>query len=136
MKIKPIPLETPFTVNDIVNSKAQIPEDLKVRQIDIGMETSITINTKLQSINIRKDSKECIGLAWENFDVNLKTLSGAGSIHHTYGVCYQNVSVHEEEGAIVDNSNDANKEYTEAYTSVTVNNRKRKITEISNKSTQ
>ena len=136
MKIKPIPLETPFTVNDIVNSKAQIPEDLKVRQIDIGMETSITINTKLQSINIRKDSKECIGLAWENFDVNLKTLSGAGSIHHTYGICYQNASVPEEEEAIVDNSNDANKEYTEAYTSVTVNNRKRKITEISNKSTQ
>ena len=136
MKIKPIPLETPFTVNDIVNSKAQIPGDLKVRQIDIGMETSITINTKLQSINIRKDSKECIGLAWEIFDVNLKTLSGAGSIHHKYGICYQNVSVHEEEGAIVDNSNDANKEYTEAFTSVTASNRKRKITEISNKSTQ
>ena len=32
----------------------------------------------------------CIGLAWNNFDINLETLSGANSIHHTYGICYQN----------------------------------------------
>ena len=46
----------------------------KVREIDSGMETSIALTTKLGPINIRKDSKACIGLAWDNFDINLETL--------------------------------------------------------------
>ena len=77
------------------------------------METSIALTTKLRPSNIRKDLKACIGLAWDNLDINLETLSGAGSIHHTYGMCYQNLSVDKEKGVAVDNSNDANKEHTE-----------------------
>ena len=96
------------------------------------MEASIALTTKLSPSNIRKDSKACISLAWDNFDINLETLSGAGSIHHTYGICYQNINFDEQERGAVDNSNDAYKEYTEEFASVTVNNRKRKITEISN----
>ena len=26
-----------------------------------------------------------------NFDINIETLSGADIIHHTYGICYQNI---------------------------------------------
>ena len=26
-----------------------------------------------------------------NFDINIETLSGADTIHHTYGICYQNI---------------------------------------------
>ena len=33
----------------------------------------------------------CTGTAWDNFDVNLETPSGADTIHHTYGICYQNI---------------------------------------------
>ena len=29
---------------------------------------------------------------WDNFDVNLETVSGADSVRHTYGICYQNIS--------------------------------------------
>ena len=30
--------------------------------------------------------------AWDNFDINTKAMSGANTIHHTYGICYQNIS--------------------------------------------
>ena len=95
------------------------------------METSVALTTKLLPSNIRKDSTACTGLAWDNFHIYLEALSGSGSIHHTYGICYQNIIVDEEEGVAVDNSNDANKEYTEEFASVAVNNRKGKITQIS-----
>ena len=68
----------------------------------------------------------------DNVDINLGTLSGARSIHHTYGICYPRISVDEEEGVAVNNSNDANKEYTKEVAGVTVNNRKCNIMEISN----
>ena len=29
-------------------------------------------------------------LAWDNFDQNTETLSGAGTVHDTVGICYQN----------------------------------------------
>ena len=31
------------------------------------------------------------GTAWDNFDVNLETPTGADTIHHTYGICYQTI---------------------------------------------
>jgi hypothetical protein len=32
------------------------------------------------------------GLAWDNFDENTETISGAGTVHDTVGICYQNVT--------------------------------------------
>ena len=90
-----------------------------------------SVSTKLRPSNIRKHSKACIGLPWDNFDINLDTLFKTESIHYTFGICHQNISIDEEEGVAVYNSNDANKEYTEQFVSVTVNNRKWKITEDS-----
>ena len=29
-------------------------------------------------------------LAWDNYDENTETLSGAGKLHDTFGICYQN----------------------------------------------
>ena len=34
----------------------------------------------------------CLGMAWDNFDINIETLNGLGTIHHTYGIVYQNIS--------------------------------------------
>ena len=31
-------------------------------------------------------------MAWDNFDINIETLNGLGTIHHTYGIVYQNIS--------------------------------------------
>ena len=36
------------------------------------------------------------GTAWDNFDINLETPSGADTIHHTYGICYQTVKETDE----------------------------------------
>ena len=32
----------------------------------------------------------CTGTAWDNFDIKIETLSGADTMHHTFGICYQN----------------------------------------------
>ena len=64
----------------------------KVRRIDIGMESSLTSSNSLVSNQIIKTPELYTSLAWEKFDVNLETLSGADSVHHTYRICYQNVS--------------------------------------------
>ena len=29
---------------------------------------------------------------WDNFDINTKAMCGTNTIHHTYGICYQNIS--------------------------------------------
>ena len=34
----------------------------------------------------------CTALAWDNFTINISTLSGADSMHYTFGICYQNES--------------------------------------------
>ena len=36
------------------------------------------------------------GTAWDNFDINLETPSGADIIHHTYGICYQTIKETDE----------------------------------------
>ena len=34
--------------------------------------------------------------AWDNFNINLETRSGADTIHHTYGICYQTIKETDE----------------------------------------
>ena len=36
------------------------------------------------------------GTAWDNLNVNLETSSGADTIHHTYGICYQAINETDE----------------------------------------
>ena len=64
----------------------------KVHRIDTGMESSLTSSNSLVPNRITKTPELYTALAWDNFDVNLETLSGADSVHHTYGICYQNIS--------------------------------------------
>lgn len=35
------------------------------------------------------------GVAWDNFDSNLETLSGKGGLHDTFGICYQHMEYEE-----------------------------------------
>ena len=70
------------TVTNVVNRFGHCVSSDKARQIDIGMESTITLTTKLRPRNIRRDPNSCLGLAWDNFGINQETLSGAGSIHH------------------------------------------------------
>ena len=47
--------------------------------------------------NISRQPGLVTGLAWDNFDSNLETLSGKGSLHDTFGICYQYVECKESE---------------------------------------
>ena len=66
--------------------------DEKVGRIDIGMKSSLTSGNSLVPDQIIKTPELYTALAWDNFDVSLKTLFGADSVHHTYGICYQDIS--------------------------------------------
>ena len=64
-----------------------------MRRVDIGLESTVTENSELLPEGIKKVTTKSLGtgLAWDNFDINLETLSGANSIHHTFGICYQQI---------------------------------------------
>ena len=56
----------------------------KVRTVDIGMECSLTSINSLVSDRIIKTPELYTTLAWDNYDVNLETLSGDNSVRYTY----------------------------------------------------
>ena len=61
--------------------------------VDTGLKEDI-IKDRSSSyvpIGILKVKGFCTGLAWDNFDINIQTFSGLDTIHHTYGICYQNI---------------------------------------------
>ena len=33
-----------------------------------------------------------MGMTWDNFDINIETPNGLGTIHDTYNIVYQNIS--------------------------------------------
>ena len=43
-------------------------------------------------------------IAWDNFDINIKPLSGENTIHHTYRICCQNISPFSSESIMYNNS--------------------------------
>ncbi len=47
----------------------------------------------------------CTGIAWHNYDELIETLSGAGTLHDTFGICYQNISPQVSQVPQVDQSN-------------------------------
>ena len=63
----------------------------KVPRIDIGMESSLTTSNGLVPDQINRAPELYTALTWDNFDVNHETLPGADSVHHTSGICYQDI---------------------------------------------
>ena len=63
------------------------------RRIDMGMESSVIMNVNDDHVpdGVIRQSGLCTGLAFDNFDINMETLSGLGTIHHTYGIVVQNI---------------------------------------------
>ena len=66
------------------------------QRIDISLES--TLITRIASyltvskpiLIYREDT------AWDNFNINLETPSGANTIHHTYVICYQTIKEKDE----------------------------------------
>ena len=72
------------TVTNLLNRLRHCVSNEKVRRIDIGLESTISQNNNILPENIKKDANSCIGTGWDDFDINLETLSGANSIQHLF----------------------------------------------------
>ena len=78
-----------------------------VGRTDISLESNIHKNEYILLSHIKKEKNLVTGLAWDNF-VNIETLSGANTIHHTYSICYQNTSPCSSESIMHSSSNSGN----------------------------
>ena len=76
----------------LLNKFGHCASNEKIRRIDIGIESTISQQDTLLPDQLLRDPNLCTALAWDNFDINISTLSGAYSMHHTFGICYQNES--------------------------------------------
>ena len=56
----------------------------------MSFEEAVIQNDTILPSHIQISPNMSAGLAWDNFDINIET-SGANTIHHTYGICYQNI---------------------------------------------
>ena len=65
-----------------------------VRRVEMGLEEGILFQEDVNYVpdGVLKQPGLCVGMAWDNFDINIETLNGLGTIHHTYGIVYQNIS--------------------------------------------
>ena len=62
-----------------------------VEAIETDLATNICERNCATPEGIQKVSGLCTGLAWDNYDKNTETLSGANTLHDTVGICYQNI---------------------------------------------
>ena len=56
-----------------------------VRRVDISLESTLNNSDSFIPDGIESKPNLSTGTAWDNFDINLETPSGAGTIHHTDG---------------------------------------------------
>ena len=65
-----------------------------VRRVKMDLEKVILFQEDVNYVpdGVLKEPGLCVGMAWDNFDINIETLNGLGTIHHTYGIVYKNIS--------------------------------------------
>ena len=83
------------TMVSLLNCFGHCASDELIRRTDLGLEERNTFKTLVRSHIIIK-SNLSPGFAWDDFDINIETPSGANTIHHTYGICYQNTLPQEQ----------------------------------------
>ena len=64
-----------------------------VRRVKMGLEEGILFQEDVNYVpdGVLKQPGLCVGMTWDYFDKNIETLNGLGTIHHTYGIVYQNI---------------------------------------------
>ena len=65
--------------------------DETVSRMNMSFEEAVSPNETILPLHIQIPPNLSTGLAWDGFDINTETLSGENTIHHTYGICHQNV---------------------------------------------
>ena len=65
-----------------------------VCRVEMGLEEGILFQEDVNYVpdGVLKQPGLCVGMAWDNFVINIETLNGLGTIHHTYGIIYENIS--------------------------------------------
>lgn len=61
-----------------------------VESLETELATVISEKNQALPNGLYPKSGLCTGIAWDNYDENCETLSGAGTLHDTVGICYQN----------------------------------------------
>ena len=76
----------------LVNRNGHCASSETLRRIDMGIEESV-VSSKGDIVpdGILKQPNLSTGTAFDNFDINLETINGLGTVHHTYGIIYQNI---------------------------------------------
>ena len=62
-----------------------------VESLETDLATYIADKRSITPDGIVKLPGLSMGIAWDNYDENTETLSGAGTLHETVGICYQNI---------------------------------------------
>lgn len=60
-----------------------------VEENDTQLASDITFRDQFKPDGLLTESELLTSLAWDNFDENIETMSGAGTLHDTVGICYQ-----------------------------------------------
>ena len=77
---------------DIVNKLGHCTYYHAVEAIETQIATEVAArNTALPDGMVPQPNLSTC-LAWDNYDENVETLSGKGTLHDTVGICYQNIS--------------------------------------------
>ena len=65
-----------------------------VCRVEMGLEEGIWFQEDVNYVQdgVFKQPGLFVGMAWDKFDINIEMLNGLGTIHHTYGIFYQNIS--------------------------------------------
>jgi hypothetical protein len=63
-----------------------------VESLETDLATVIKERNQTTPDGILKQAGLATGLAWDNYDENNETLTGAGTLHDTVGICYQNIT--------------------------------------------
>ena len=76
---------------DILNRFGHSINDHTVEAIETQVATDISDRHQALPDGMSQDDDLSTCLAWNNYDENTETLSGAGTLHDTVGICYQTI---------------------------------------------
>ena len=81
----------------LLNKLGHCASNETTRRIDMGLERTLLNDNSFLPSELTLAPNLSLSFAWDNFDIQLETPSGHDTIHHTYGICYQNKPVIDEE---------------------------------------
>ncbi len=85
------------TVIGVLNHFSQCIHHNTAEEIETSLAKTIQDRQNSTPDGLLMLPRLCTGIAWDNYDELIETLSGAGTFHATFGICYQNIPPHVSE---------------------------------------